>query len=75
MTLRRCSISPSRPEPTRAVRSTGASRTRTLPRLEAAAKALKRARAQAEQMAQSLNAKLGALLYASNEVQASPIRP
>jgi uncharacterized protein len=26
-------------------------------------------------MAQSLNAKLGVLLYASNEVQASPIRP
>ena len=26
-------------------------------------------------MASSLNTKLGALLYASNEVQASPIRP
>ena len=45
------------------------------PEAEAAAKALQRARTQAEQMAQSLNAKLGALLYASNEVQASPIRP
>lgn len=45
------------------------------PEAEAAAKALQRARTQAEQMAQSLNAKLGALLYASNEVQASPVRP
>jgi uncharacterized protein len=45
------------------------------PAAEAAGKALKSARTQAEQMAQSLNAKLGALLYASNEVQASPIRP
>jgi uncharacterized protein YggE len=45
------------------------------PEAEAAAKALQRARTQAEQMAKSLNAKLGALLYASNEVQASPVRP
>lgn len=45
------------------------------PEALAAAKALQRARSQAEQMAQSLNAKLGGLLYASNEVQASPIRP
>lgn len=45
------------------------------PQAEAAAKALHSARAQAEQMAQSLNAKLGALLYASNEVEAAPIRP
>jgi uncharacterized protein YggE len=45
------------------------------PEAEAAAKALQRARTQAEQMAQSLNSKLGVLLYASNEVQASPIRP
>jgi uncharacterized protein YggE len=45
------------------------------PQAEAAAKALQSARTQAEQMAHSLNAKLGALLYASNEVQASPIRP
>ena len=39
---------------------------------QAAAKALKRAQTQAEQMASSLNAKLGALLYASNEVQPRP---
>jgi len=45
------------------------------PEAQAAAKALQRARLQAEQMAQSLNAKLGVLLYASNEVQASPVRP
>lgn len=45
------------------------------PDAEAAAKALKRARAQAEQMAASLNAKLGSLLYASNEVQPSGPRP
>jgi uncharacterized protein YggE len=45
------------------------------PEAQAAAKALQRAHAQAAQMAQSLNAKLGVLLYASNEVQASPIRP
>ncbi len=43
-----------------------------LPQAQAAAKALKRARAQAEQMAAGLNAKLGLLLYASNEVQANP---
>lgn len=42
---------------------------------EAAAKALKHARAQAEQMAQSLNAKLGDLLYASNQVETAPVRP
>jgi uncharacterized protein YggE len=42
------------------------------PEAQAAAKALKRARAQAEVMAEGLNAKLGALLYASNEVQAGP---
>ncbi len=45
------------------------------PEAEAAAKAMKRARAQAEQMAASLNAKLGVLLYASNEVQSSGPRP
>lgn len=45
------------------------------PQAQAAAKALKRAQAQAEQMAASLNAKLGALLYASNEVQPRPIVP
>jgi len=42
------------------------------PQAQAAAKALKRARAQAEEMAAGLNTKLGALLYASNEVQAVP---
>jgi uncharacterized protein YggE len=45
------------------------------PETQAAAKALRRARTQAEQMAQSLNAKLGSLLYASNEVQPSGPRP
>jgi uncharacterized protein YggE len=45
------------------------------PEAEAAAKALKRAHAQAEQMATSLSAKLGSLLYASNEVQPSGPRP
>jgi uncharacterized protein YggE len=45
------------------------------PEAEAAAKALKRAHAQAEQMAISLSAKLGSLLYASNEVQPSGPRP
>ena len=45
------------------------------PQAEAAAKALQRARTVAEQMAAGLNAKLGALLYASNEVQATPVRP
>lgn len=45
------------------------------PEAEAAAKALKRARSQAEQMATSLNAKLGSLLYASNEVQPTGPRP
>jgi uncharacterized protein YggE len=42
---------------------------------EAAAKALKRARAVADEMAKGLNARLGALLYASNETQAEPPRP
>ena len=42
---------------------------------EAAGKALQRARAQAEAMASGLIVKLGQLLYASNEVQAEPIRP
>lgn len=45
------------------------------PESEAAAKALKRAHTQAAQMATSLNAKLGSLLYASNEVQPSGPRP
>lgn len=42
------------------------------PEAQAAAKALKRARALAEQMASGLNAKLGSLLYASNEIQPGP---
>jgi uncharacterized protein YggE len=42
---------------------------------EAAAKALQRARTVASDMAKGLNAKLGALLYASNEIQAEPPRP
>ena len=42
---------------------------------EGAAKSLKSARSQAEQMAKSLNAKLGVLLFASNQIQAEPIRP
>lgn len=50
-------------------------RDETAPETQAAAKALKRARAQAAQMAESLSAKLGPLLYASNEVQPSGPRP
>jgi hypothetical protein len=42
---------------------------------EAAAHALQRARAQAQAMATGLSVHLGQLLYASNEVQAEPIRP
>lgn len=45
------------------------------PEAEAAAKALKSARTQAEQMATSLDSKLGALLFASNQTQAEPNRP
>jgi uncharacterized protein len=45
------------------------------PQAEAAAKALSSARLQAAQMAHSLNAKVGALLYASNQIEVSPIRP
>jgi hypothetical protein len=45
------------------------------PQAEAAAKALQRARTVAEQMAQGLSARLGPLLYASNETQAEPPRP
>lgn len=43
--------------------------------VEAAAKALQHARTVASGMAQSLNAHLGVLLYASNNIQAQPIRP
>jgi uncharacterized protein len=42
---------------------------------EAAAKALQRARTVASDMAKGLSAKLGVLLYASNEAQAEPPRP
>jgi uncharacterized protein len=45
------------------------------PQAEAAAKALQRARTVAGQMAAGMNVKLGALIYASNEVQAEPPRP
>ena len=45
------------------------------PQAEAAAKALRRAQSTAEEMAKSLNTKLGALIYASNEIQSEPIRP
>ncbi len=42
---------------------------------QAAGKALQRARAVAQEMARGLNVKLGALLFASNETQAAPVRP
>ena len=42
------------------------------PEAQAASKALKRAKAVAEQMASGLNVKLGLLLYASNQVEAGP---
>lgn len=42
---------------------------------EAAAKALQRARTQAAAMANGLGVKLGDLLYASNQVEAEPVRP
>jgi uncharacterized protein YggE len=45
------------------------------PQAEAAAKALQRARTVASEMAKGMNVKLGALIYASNETQAEPIRP
>jgi uncharacterized protein len=45
------------------------------PQAEAAAKALQRARSVAGEMAKSLNVKLGALIFASNETQAEPVRP
>lgn len=45
------------------------------PQAEAAAKALQRARTVAGQMAAGMNVKLGALIYASNETQAEPVRP
>jgi len=45
------------------------------PQAEAAAKALQRARTVAGEMAEGLNVKLGALIYASNETQAQPPGP
>jgi uncharacterized protein YggE len=45
------------------------------PEAEAAGKALQRARTVASEMAKGLDARLGALLYASNETQAVPPRP
>ena len=45
------------------------------PQAQAAAKALQRAKTVAEEMAKGLNVKLGALIFASNETQAQPIRP
>lgn len=45
------------------------------PQAEAAAKALQRARTVATQMAAGMGVKLGNLIYASNEVQAEPVRP
>jgi uncharacterized protein len=45
------------------------------PQAEAAAKALQRARTVAGEMAKGLNVKLGALIFASNETQAEPVRP
>ncbi|MEO6806208.1 MAG: SIMPL domain-containing protein [Edaphobacter sp.] len=45
------------------------------PQAEAAAKALQRARIVAGEMAKGMNVKLGALIYASNETQAEPVRP
>ena len=42
---------------------------------EAAAKALQRARSVAETMARGLNVRLGQLVYASNEMQTTPVRP
>jgi uncharacterized protein len=45
------------------------------PQAEAAGKALQRARVVAAEMAKGLNVNLGALIFASNETQATPIRP
>ncbi len=45
------------------------------PEAEAAAKALQHARTQAAQMAKSLDARLGVLLYASNTTESAPPRP
>jgi len=45
------------------------------PQAAAAGKALQRARTVAEEMAKGLNVKLGMLIFASNETQATPVRP
>jgi uncharacterized protein YggE len=45
------------------------------PQAQAAGKALQRARSVAEEMAKGLNVKLGVLIFASNETEASPVRP
>jgi uncharacterized protein len=45
------------------------------PQAQAAAKALQRARTVAEEMAKGLTVKLGALIFASNQTQAEPVRP
>jgi uncharacterized protein len=45
------------------------------PQAEAAAKALQRARTVAAQMAAGMSVKLGPLMYASNETEATPPRP
>jgi uncharacterized protein len=45
------------------------------PQAEAAGKALQRARVVAAEMAKGLNVNLGALIFASNETQATPVRP
>jgi uncharacterized protein YggE len=45
------------------------------PQAQAAGKALQRAQAVAQEMAKGLNVKLGVLIFASNETQASPVRP
>jgi uncharacterized protein YggE len=45
------------------------------PQAAAAGKALQRAHAVAEEMAKGLNVQLGALLFANNETQATPVRP
>jgi hypothetical protein len=45
------------------------------PQAQAAGKALQRAQAVAGEMAKGLNVKLGVLIFASNETQATPVRP
>lgn len=47
----------------------------TAPEAQAAEKAMRRAREVAARMAAGLNARLGELVYASNQAQAAPVRP